>query len=150
MGLGTRLYSEISSSYCILRGRIKGTAMKSRIATESPMGLWDSLCILYLSGQKRISWDVPNHPTQIPTVHPIPMTHGQMRRRNGMGWTVGIKAPGVGWLGTSQAVPSCPDGTSGWDGQLGSRPLEVGWLGTSQAVPSRPNGTSDRPLDGMA
>ena len=32
------------------------------------------------SGWDGITWDVPNHPTQIPTVHPIPMTH-----RDGMG-----------------------------------------------------------------
>ena len=69
----------------------------------------------------------------------------------------------MGWDGTSQTVPCRPNGTWGWDGQLGScslggmgwdvpdcpipsqldldHALWVGWDGTSQTVPCHPNGT---------
>ena len=67
-----------------------------------------------------------HHPTQIPTVHPIPMTH----RVIGMGWTVEIW---VGWLGTSPLIPSHPDVSLGCDGQLSS-----GWDGITWDVPNHP------------
>ena len=61
------------------------------------------------------SWDLGGMVGDIPG-NPVPS-----RWVIGMGWTVGIC---VGWLGTSQVIPSHPDGSSGWDGQLGS-----GWDG---------------------
>ena len=40
------------------------------------------------SGWDRIIWDVPNHPTHIPTVHPIPMTHRDGTGLPGMSPTI--------------------------------------------------------------
>ena len=52
-----------------------------------------------------------------------------------LGWTGGIKASGVG---TSQAVPSCPDGT-GLDPNCPSHPdVPLGWDGTAWDVPNHP------------
>ena len=98
-------------------------------------------------------WDVMGRPR---LSHAIPMVLG-----DGMdSWD---HALWVGWDGTSQTVPCHPNGTWGWDGQLGScspggmgwdvpdcpipsqldldHALWVGWDGTSQTVPCRPNGT---------
>ena len=57
------------------------------------------------------SWDLGGMVGDIPG-NPVPS-----RCVIGLGWTVGIW---VGLLGTSQVFPSHPDGSSGWDGQLGS------------------------------
>ena len=57
------------------------------------------------------SWDLGWMVGDIPG-NPVPS-----RCVIGMGWTVGIW---VGWLGTSQVIPSHPDGSLGCDGQLGS------------------------------
>ena len=67
------------------------------------------------------TWDVPHHPTKIPTIHPIPMFH-----QDGMGWEyLGCPTP-------SHQDPNCPSHPnvpSGWDG--------MGIPGMSHTIPPR-------------
>ena len=90
------------------------------------MGRWD---VMYSWELGEMVGDIPGNP--IPMCHQdgmdswglggmvgdIPGNPVPSRWVIGMGWTVGIW---VGWLGTSQAIPSHPNWSSGWDGQLGA------------------------------
>ena len=128
------------------------TPHMSSIATDSPMGLWDSLCILCQSGQKRISWDIPHHPTQIPTVHPIPMTHRDGTGLPGMShtilprsqlsipsrWPIGMGRDYLGCPIPSYPDPYCPshpDDPSGWDGITWDVPNHPTQIPTVHPIP---------------